>query len=75
MEQFMANGLEFIEWLQMPAGIGAALAFIIGGYQLMLGGDQGRQKCVKWFIGAVAGLIIVLGAIALANSVSSNVTF
>lgn len=75
MESLMATGQQLLEWLQMPAGIGAAIAFVIGGYQLMLGGDQGRQKCVKWFIGGAAGLIIVLGAITLSDSVGSNITF
>ncbi|MFC5543015.1 hypothetical protein ACFPOH_15000 [Ureibacillus suwonensis] len=75
MENLIATGQAFLEWLQMPAVIATAIAFCIGGYYLIFGGEQGRQKAVKWFIGGVVGLIVVLGAYSLANSISSNIKF
>lgn len=75
MESLISTLQRILEWLQMPAIIGAAIAFCIGGYYLMFGGDQGRQKSIKWFIGGVVGLVIILGALSLANSVSTNITF
>jgi len=75
MESLIATGQSLLEWLQMPAIVAAAIAFCIGGYYLIFGGDQGRQKAIKWFIGGAVGLIVVLGANSLANSVSSNIKF
>ncbi|MGB6408006.1 MAG: hypothetical protein WBF39_11055 [Planococcus donghaensis] len=75
MEGLISTAQGILEWLQMPAIVGAAIAFCIGGYYLMFGGDQGRQKAIKWFIGGAVGLVIILGALSLANSVSSNITF
>lgn len=66
---------KILEAAQQPAGLAAAIAFVIGGYYLIFGGDQGRQKAIKWFIGAAVGLIIVLGATALSTLVSDNVNF
>lgn len=75
MEGLISSAQGILEWLQMPAIVGAAIAFVIGGYYLMFGGDQGRQKAVKWFIGGAVGLVVILGALSLANSVSTNITF
>jgi len=75
MESLIATAQAILEWLQMPAIIGAAIAFCIGGYYLMFGGDQGRQKAIKWFVGGAVGLVIILGAFTLANSVSTNISF
>jgi Type IV secretion system pilin len=75
MESLIATAQAILEWLQMPAIIGAAIAFCIGGYYLMFGGDQGRQKAIKWFVGGSVGLVVILGAFTLANSVSTNISF
>jgi hypothetical protein len=75
MESLIATAQAILEWLQMPAIIGAAIGFCIGGYYLMFGGDQGRQKAIKWFVGASVGLVIILGSFTLANSVSTNISF
>lgn len=75
MESLIATATAILEWLQMPAIVGAAIAFCIGGYYLMFGGDQGRQKAIKWFVGGAVGLVIILGALTMANSVSKNITF
>ena len=75
MEGLMSSLTAILEWLQMPAIICAAIAFCIGGYYLIFGGDQGRKTAIKWFVGGAVGLIVVLGALSLANSVSTNITF
>lgn len=75
MESLISTAQAILEWLQMPAIVGAAIAFCIGGYYLMFGGDQGRQKAIKWFVGGAVGLVIILGALSLADSVSTNITF
>lgn len=75
MESLIATAQAILEWLQMPAVVGAAIAFCIGGYYLMFGGDQGRQKSIKWFVGGAVGLVVILGSLSLANSVSTNITF
>ncbi|MCP3763727.1 hypothetical protein NLX67_15235 [Domibacillus sp. A3M-37] len=75
MESLIASATAILEWLQMPAIVGAAIAFCIGGYYLMFGGDQGRGKAIKWFVGGAVGLVIILGALSLADSVSTNITF
>jgi len=75
MDSLMETFRQILEAAQRPAGLAAAIAFVIGGYYLIFGGDQGRQKAIKWFIGAAVGLIIVLGATALSTMVSDNVNF
>lgn len=75
MDSLMSSLESLLSAMQMPAGVCAAIAFVIGGYQLLLGGDQGRQKSVKWFIGAAVGLVIILGATALSELVSENIKF
>lgn len=75
MESLITSLTSFLEWLQMPAQVGAAIAFCIAGYYLMWGGDQGRGKAVKWLVGGAGGLLVVMGALSLANSVSENISF
>jgi len=55
--------------------VAAALAFCVGGYHLILGGERGRHKCIAWFVGGAAGLVIVMGAYALAEGVNTNIRF
>lgn len=75
MESLIASATGILEWLQMPAIVGAAIGFCIGGYYLMFGGESGRSKAIKWFVGASVGLVVILGSLSLANSVSTNITF
>ena len=70
MESLISSLEALLAWLQTPAIIGAAIAFCIGGYYLMFGGDQGRQKAIKWFVGGAIGLIVVLRCFNFASSVS-----
>ncbi|MED4253435.1 hypothetical protein P4689_12600 [Priestia megaterium] len=75
MSGLIESGKSIIKWMQRIAIVAAALAFGVGGYHLMLGGERGRHKCVAWFVGGAVGLIIVMGAYQLAEGVNTNVHF
>jgi hypothetical protein len=75
MDGLIKTGEQILQWLQTGGIIGASIAFAIGAYYLMFGGHDGRPKAKGWFIGGAVGLIILLGAKALATSLSSNISF
>lgn len=75
MDGLIETGQQILEWAQRLGLIGAAIAFCIGGYFLMFGGDRGRSRSIGWFIGGAVGLIIVMGAYGLAESVNDNISF
>ncbi|TCI75691.1 hypothetical protein EVJ20_13465 [Exiguobacterium sp. SH0S1] len=62
------TGLSLLQFFQGLAVIAAAIAFAIGGFYFIFGGDRGRSK-------AVVGLIIVMGAFTLAEMVDQNIKF
>jgi len=75
MGGLIETGIGLLEWAQRLGLIGAAIAFTIGGYFLMFGGDRGRSRAVGWFIGGAVGLVIVMGAYGIAEGVDSNISF
>lgn len=75
MDGLIETGLAILEWGQKLGAVAAALAFLTGGYFLMLGGDRGRSKAIGWFIGSALGLIVVMGAYSIAVSIDSNIKF
>lgn len=75
MDGLIETGQQILEWAQRLGLIGAAIAFCIGGYFLMFGGDRGRGRSIGWFIGGAVGLIIVMGAYGIAEGVDSNISF
>lgn len=75
MEGLISTGQAILEWAQRLGLISAAIAFCIGGYYLIWGGDRGRGKSIGWFIGGAVGLVIVMGAYGIAQSVDSNIKF
>lgn len=75
MEGLISTGQAILEWAQRLGMISAAIAFCIGGYYLIWGGDRGRGKSIGWFIGGAVGLVIVMGAYGIAQSVDSNIKF
>lgn len=75
MQNLISTGESILGWAQAFGLIAAALAFCIGGYYLILGGDRGRSKSIGWFIGSAVGLVIVMGAYALAQGVDENISF
>ena len=75
MDGLTGTGLAILEWAQTLGIIAAALAFCVGGYFLILGGDRGRPKAIGFFVGAAVGLIIVMGAHNIAESINDNIKF
>lgn len=75
MEDIISTGQAILEWAQRLGLISAAFAFCIGGYYLIWGGDRGRGKSIGWFIGGAVGLVIVMGAYGIAQSIDSNIKF
>lgn len=75
MEGLISTGQAILEWAQRLGMISAAIAFCIGGYYLIWGGDRGRGKSIGWFVGGAVGLVIVMGAYGIAQSVDSNIKF
>ena len=75
MDGMIETALAVLEWAQRLGKVAAALAFLTGGYFLMLGGDRGRPKAIGFFIGATVGLIVVMGASGIADSINDNIKF
>ena len=75
MDGMIGTGIAVLEWAQRFGIISAAIAICAGGYFLMLGGDRGRPKAIGFFIGAVLGLVIVMGAYGMAESINDNIKF
>ena len=71
--QSMAN--EFISWMQILGVPAAAIAFCIGGLIQIFGGAEGLRKAKPWYIGASVGLIVIIGASAIASFLESKITF
>lgn len=66
---------EAVKWLQILGTPAAALAFGIGGFFQIFGENEGGRKARPWYIGAGIGLIIILGASAIASFLQSKITF
>lgn len=66
---------EVVKWLQILAVPAAAVAFCIGGVVQITGGAEGSRKARPWYMGAAIGLVVVLGATALASTLKSAITF
>ncbi|MDM5152528.1 hypothetical protein QUF88_00390 [Bacillus sp. DX1.1] len=75
MDGLVNTGNSLITWMQRGAMVSTAIVFCWGAYLLIWGGQQGRHKCVGWFIGGAVGLVIVMGCTYLAESVDSNIKF
>ncbi|WP_298788581.1 hypothetical protein [uncultured Marinococcus sp.] len=75
VNDLVSTGERIISTAQTLGLISAAIALCVGGYYLMLGGDNGRRKSVGWFIGALAGLVVVMGAYGIAQAIDSNISF
>ncbi|KSU47677.1 hypothetical protein AS033_15600 [Exiguobacterium indicum] len=69
------TGLSLLNFFQGLAVISAAISFVVAGYYFIFGGDRGRSKAVGWLIGGAVGLIIITGAVTLAEMVNDNIKF
>lgn len=75
MEGLIATGQAILTAMQALGLITAAISIGIGAYYLIVGGEQGRRKAVQWFIGAAVGLVILMGASAIASGIDQNIKF
>ncbi|MCM3140374.1 MULTISPECIES: hypothetical protein [Bacillus] len=75
MSDLVSSGKSFLKWLQIGGIVSSGIAFCFGGYLLILGGAKGRQTCVPWFLGGAVGLVVVMGALKLAQAVDANIKF
>lgn len=75
MTGLIKTGESVLTWAQRLGLISAAIAFCIGGYYLIWGGERGRHKSIGWFIGSAVGLVIVMGAKGIAEGVNGNIKF
>lgn len=75
MSSLVSTGEAVLTWAQRLGIISEAIAFCIGGYYLIWGGERGRHQSKGWFIGSAVGLIVVMGAKGLAEGINSNIKF
>lgn len=75
VNDLLVTGESILSMAQTLGIISAAITFCIGGYYLIWGGERGRSKSIGWFVGTVVGLIVVMGAKGLAESVNDNIKF
>lgn len=75
IQQIADLGNEVVKYIQMLGIPASAIAFGIGGMQHIFGGVEGVRKAKPWYIGAAIGLIVILGATALASFIQSKVQF
>ncbi|HHT20799.1 MAG TPA: hypothetical protein GXZ74_05130 [Tissierellia bacterium] len=59
MENVMATLQNVVNIIKTPASLVGVIALMIGGYYILAGGQEGRQKGKYWIIGAVVGLLII----------------
>ena len=75
IQQLVNMGNEFINWMQLLAIPGSAIAFGVGGFQQIFGGAEGLRKAKPWYIGSAIGFLFILGASALASFLKMKITF
>lgn len=75
MDGIVESGENIVKWLQRGGIVAASISFAIAAYYLLLGGGQGRMRCVPWLIGGAVGLIVLMGAQPIAEGIDSQVQF
>ena len=53
----------------------AVCLLIFVGFPLIAGGDEGKQKAKKNALAMVIGLIVVVGAVSIAEAIKSKIAF
>ncbi|WP_244991627.1 hypothetical protein [Clostridium senegalense] len=61
-----------IQSVGVPA---VAIAFSIGGIYHIFGGPEGTRKAKPWYIGAVVGLLVLLGAGSFSTYLEEKMEF
>ncbi|MCP3028785.1 hypothetical protein [Halobacillus sp. A5] len=75
ISNLQSTGASILTAMQLLGIISAAIAFGIGAYHLIWGGVRGRQSSIVWFIGGAVGLVVLMGATAIAQYIDSQVVF
>lgn len=75
ISNLQSTGASILTAMQLLGIISAAIAFGIGAYHLIWGGMRGRQSSLVWFIGGSVGLVVLMGATAIAEYIDSQVVF
>ena len=69
------SGQSLLRFIQGFGILFAVAGFSVGAYFLMVGGARGRMSCVGWFIGAAVGLMVLMGANDIAESIQNQSQF
>lgn len=75
ISNLQSTGASILTAMQLLGIISASIAFGIGAYHLIWGGVRGRQSSIVWFIGGAVGLVVLMGATAIAEYIDSQVVF
>lgn len=75
ISNLQSTGASILTAMQLLGIISAAIAFGIGAYHLIWGGVRGRQSSLVWFIGGAVGLVVLMGATAIAEYIDNQVVF
>ncbi|ASF40983.1 hypothetical protein CEH05_18195 [Halobacillus halophilus] len=75
ISNLQSTGASILSAMQLLGIVSAAIAFGIGAYHLIWGGVRGRQSSIVWFIGGAVGLVVLMGATAIAEYIDSQVIF
>lgn len=75
MQDLILTLTNIAETLQMPAYIFCVIMGIVGGFQIALGGQEGREKGKKTLTNAVVGFIVVMLAFSLADTLQDALVF
>lgn len=75
MDKLVLQGANLIAWLQKPAAVAYGIALLLCGYEFIFGGERGPQKAKTLLLGATIGMVIVMAAKVVADSISLSVKF
>ncbi|KFX53744.1 hypothetical protein FDC50_12895 [Clostridium botulinum] len=75
INQLVQLGNEVVKWIQTLGVPSCAIALAVGGIQQIWGGTEGGRKARPWYTGAGLGLLVILGASAIAAFLSTKITF
>lgn len=72
MESVLSTLRQVIEIMKVPASLVGVIAIMIGGYYILGGGHEGRQKGKQWIIGAIIGLLLIWLAPSIIDWLQTN---
>ncbi len=75
MQQLETTANNFFGDIQPYVWIAVAVAMIVNGIMMAVGGEEGRQRAKKAFPWVLLGCVCVAGAVTIANWVVGNIAF